>query len=493
MVPAPSFHMKDGNLEGRTTYFFRHSKGTSGMDAMYEVVRYGILDHLVDPVASSSTTDSMEHHLRMWNGSRLISSLGLGYSPHFAPSTRKHLVDLTLPLQGCMDIYECSCRFGDTCKYLHNGVHGKSTLLLRTSGSASSVPGVTRSDSDMLQSLLAKFGLNAPNISTTSPPVAYTVAVPPGLQSVLAQLSAQPTYGVQYPMGSPQQGVHYPQQGVQTLSGPPQGVHLVPGTSQPCLRPVHKVWVKLHFCRMHLIPLLFKNRPPAIGTWIQLVTGVLPDYSVLRVFGYLCYPHIDTNHKLRPRATPSIFLGHAANHFGYRCLDLNTNKIIISRHVTFDERCFRFPSTKSTTTPSYDFLDDSTDLISTIIRTAPITLVLAPVHTSLVDVPTPPTQPTPPTPPPPPTPYTQVEGVDVDETFSPVVKPGTIRTVLSLAIYRHWHVHQLDVKNAFLHGDLAETVYMHQPPGFRDPEHPNYVCLLQRSLYGLKQARRAWF
>ncbi|GJU40699.1 ribonuclease H-like domain-containing protein [Tanacetum coccineum] len=108
----------------------------------------------------------------------------------------------------------------------------------------------------MLQSLLAKFGLNAPNISTPSPPVAYTVSVPPGFQSVSAQLSAQPTYvspqllpgsfgvsnmgmaglfpqGVQYPTGSPQQGVHYPQQGVQTLSGPPQGVHLVPGTSQP--------------------------------------------------------------------------------------------------------------------------------------------------------------------------------------------------------------------------------------------------------------------
>ncbi|GKB40311.1 ribonuclease H-like domain-containing protein [Tanacetum coccineum] len=82
---------------------------------------------------------------------------------------------------------------------------------------------------------------------------------------------------------------------------------------------------------------------------------------------------------------------------------------------------------------------------------------------------------------------TQVEGVDVDETFSPVVNSGTIRTVLGLAISRHWPVHQLDVKNAFLHGDLAKTVYMHQPPGFRDPKHLDYVCLLQRSLYGLKQ------
>nr|GEU65911.1 copia protein [Tanacetum cinerariifolium] len=87
----------------------------------------------------------------------------------------------------------------------------------------------------------------------------------------------------------------------------------------------------------------------------------------------------------------------------------------------------------------------------------------------------------------------QVEGVDVDETFSPVVKPCTIQTVLSLAISRHWPVYQLDVKNAFLHGDLAETIYMHQPLGFWDPEHPNYVFLLHRSLYGLKQAPRAWF
>nr|GEV32508.1 putative reverse transcriptase domain-containing protein [Tanacetum cinerariifolium] len=67
-----------------------------------------------------------------------------------------------------------------------------------------------------------------------------------------------------------------------------------------------------------------------------------------------------------------------------------------------------------------------------------------------------------------------LEGVDVDETFSPVVKPGSIRTVLSLTASRHWLIHQLDVKNAFLYGDLSMTVYMHQPPGFRDSTHPDY-------------------
>nr|GEX70512.1 hybrid signal transduction histidine kinase M [Tanacetum cinerariifolium] len=101
----------------------------------------------------------------------------------------------------CWSFAKGSCQFGDACKYLHNGVHGKSTLLPHTSGPASSVSDVTRSDLDMLQSLLAKFGLKTPNTSTPSPPVAYTVFVPPGFPSVSAQLSAQPTYGVQYGNG----------------------------------------------------------------------------------------------------------------------------------------------------------------------------------------------------------------------------------------------------------------------------------------------------
>jgi hypothetical protein len=89
--------------------------------------------------------------------------------------------------------------------------------------------------------------------------------------------------------------------------------------------------------------------------------------------------------------------------------------------------------------------------------------------------------------------FTQQAGVDYGETFSPVVKPATIRVVLSLATSLAWPINQLDVKNAFLHGNLQETVYSQQPSGFVDSNLPHHVCRLNKSLYGLKQAPRTWF
>jgi hypothetical protein len=89
--------------------------------------------------------------------------------------------------------------------------------------------------------------------------------------------------------------------------------------------------------------------------------------------------------------------------------------------------------------------------------------------------------------------FHQRPGIDFTETFSPVVKPATIRTVLALVASHHWPAHQLDVSNAFLHGNIEEQVYCQQPTGFADPERPDDVCLLSRSLYGLRQAPRVWF
>ncbi|KAK8937455.1 hypothetical protein KSP39_PZI012258 [Platanthera zijinensis] len=87
----------------------------------------------------------------------------------------------------------------------------------------------------------------------------------------------------------------------------------------------------------------------------------------------------------------------------------------------------------------------------------------------------------------------QQVGVDCDETFSPVVKPATIRLGLNIALANSWSIHQLHVKNVFLHGRLEELVLMHQPPGFKEPSRPEHVCHLRKSLYGLKQAPRAWY
>src|SRR4051812_28857804 len=369
-----------------------------------------------------------------------------------------------------------------------------------------------------------------------------------------------------------------------------------------------------------------------------------PDYGSLRVFGCLCFPNITatTNHKLDPRSLPCVYLGLSDDHKGSRCYDPVSGRVILSRHVTFDETVFPYafvsspeypPSSKPPLTQNLRPListsplsasisppDQSSPLISppptpSTANISPASAVRSPDETlnsppsqsqnpsnlPIVSSPnsTPPTTTSLDIPPPPnavsvsipnndhimrtrakrgfhlpvrklnltatpalsPIPssykralldplwraamraefdaliqnntwtlvskppnanvvsgkwvfrhkfhsdgslarykarwvcrgFSQQHGIDFDETFSPVVKPSTIRVVLSLATSSSWPIHQLDVKNAFLHGTLNETVYCQQPSGFENTTPPNLVCLLHKSLYGLKQAPRAWF
>jgi hypothetical protein len=89
--------------------------------------------------------------------------------------------------------------------------------------------------------------------------------------------------------------------------------------------------------------------------------------------------------------------------------------------------------------------------------------------------------------------YTQIEGIDFDETFAPVARLESIRILLSISCHLGFKLYQMDVKSAFLNGILQEEVYGEQPKGFLDPHYPQHVYKLKKALYGLKQAPRAWY
>ena len=88
--------------------------------------------------------------------------------------------------------------------------------------------------------------------------------------------------------------------------------------------------------------------------------------------------------------------------------------------------------------------------------------------------------------------FRQIQGVDYEETFSPVVMIKSIPILLAIAVYHDYEIWQMDVKTAFLDGNIEEELYMMQPEGFIDPRNAGKVCKLQRSIYELKQASRSW-
>ena len=87
--------------------------------------------------------------------------------------------------------------------------------------------------------------------------------------------------------------------------------------------------------------------------------------------------------------------------------------------------------------------------------------------------------------------YTQIEGIDFDETFSHVARLESIRLMFGVTYHLSFKLYQMDVKSAFLNGYMNEEVYVEQPKGFVDPSFPNHVFSIKKALYGLKQAPRA--
>ena len=89
--------------------------------------------------------------------------------------------------------------------------------------------------------------------------------------------------------------------------------------------------------------------------------------------------------------------------------------------------------------------------------------------------------------------YVQQQGIDYNEVFAPVAIMETVRMIIALAAQKGWTIYQLDVKSAFLHGELSEEVYVEQPKGYIQQDDPQKVYKFKKTLYGLKQAPRAWF
>jgi len=89
--------------------------------------------------------------------------------------------------------------------------------------------------------------------------------------------------------------------------------------------------------------------------------------------------------------------------------------------------------------------------------------------------------------------FSQVKGLDFDETFAPVARLEAIRILLAYSSHHNIKLYQMNMKSAFLNGFINELIYVEQPPGFEDPRNPNHVYRLHKALYGLKQALRAWY
>jgi len=89
--------------------------------------------------------------------------------------------------------------------------------------------------------------------------------------------------------------------------------------------------------------------------------------------------------------------------------------------------------------------------------------------------------------------FSQVEGIDYDETFAPIARYSYIRSMLALSAQMGWKIHPMDVKTMFLNGKIEEVVYVEQLEGFETFNHESHVCQLKRALYGLKQAPHAWY
>nr|GEX63471.1 retrovirus-related Pol polyprotein from transposon TNT 1-94 [Tanacetum cinerariifolium] len=239
----------------------------------------------------------------------------------------------------------------------------------------------------------------------------------------------------------------------------------------------------------------------------ELVHNKKPDLTFFRVFGALCYPTNDSEdlRKLQPTSDIGIFVGYAPSRKGYRIYNKRTRRIMETIHVQFDELTDSVLSKvepknfKSAITKDCWF-QAMQDEIHEFDRLQVRELVPQPDCVTIIalkwiykvkldeygDVlknkarlvakg------------------YRQEEGIDFEESFASVARINAIRIFIANTTSKNMTIYQMDVKTAFLNGELKEGVYVSQPEGFVDPDHLTHVYRLKKALYGIKQAPRAWY
>ncbi|KAG8503654.1 hypothetical protein CXB51_001636 [Gossypium anomalum] len=176
------------------------------------------------------------------------------------------------------------------------------------------------------------------------------------------------------------------------------------------------------------------------------------------------------NGNLEPRSIKCVFLGYKAGVKGYRLWCPKNRKFVINRDVVLDETAMlpnlslKESSNKENQKQVFKKKEGSPGVEEPRYKARLVAKV-----------------------------YSQITGVDFTDVFSPVVKHSSIRALLGIVAMHDLELEQLDVKTAFLHGELEENIYMQQPEGFTVSEKEDYVCLLKKSLYGLKQPPRQWY
>ncbi|CAL8993818.1 unnamed protein product, partial [Prunus brigantina] len=269
-----------------------------------------------------------------------------------------------------------------------------------------------------------------------------------------------------------------------------------------------------------------QNRSPTKAlenvTPFEAFSGRKPGIKHMRVFGSVCFCHVPSQlrSKLEDAAVKCIFVGYGKCEKGYRVYNLQTNKITTSRSVIFDENSLSTPVKLRDITEIYarcnmsiiepeNFAEASKDTAWKKAMEIEMEMIEKNETWELVDRPSA-------------KPvigvkwvyktklnldgsiqkhkarlvvkgYAQKPGIDFNETFAPVARLDTIRTLIALAAQNGWKLYQLDVKSAFLNGVLKEEVYVDQPDGFVTTNYEDKVYKLKKALYGLKQAPRAWY